>query len=96
MEHLGKYRALKHFWFNADPPYMTLTHHYNSIGSMLSACWDHGEFILGNTGRWINVGLMLGQRRRRWANIKTILAQRLVFVDRALRRYIFFIYTRRI
>ena len=32
-----------------------------------------------NTRRWTNVGLMLGQRRRRWANINPTLVQRLVF-----------------
>ena len=29
-----------------------------------------------NTRRWTNVGLMLGQSRRRWANIKPTLVQR--------------------
>ena len=28
---------------------------------------------------WANVGLMLVQRRKRWANIKPTLAQRLMF-----------------
>ena len=32
-----------------------------------------------NTGNWNSVGLMLGQRRRRWPNIKTTLVQRIVF-----------------
>ena len=32
-----------------------------------------------STRRWANVGLMLAQRRRRCANIKTTLTQRLVF-----------------
>ena len=32
-----------------------------------------------NTRYWTNVGLMLGQRRRRWANINPTLGQRLVF-----------------
>ena len=32
-----------------------------------------------NTRHWANVGLMLGQRRRRWTNIKPILVQCLVF-----------------
>ena len=32
-----------------------------------------------NTRRWNNVGLMMAQRRRRWANIKPTLAQRLMF-----------------
>ena len=30
------------------------------------------------TRRWLNVGLMLGQRRRRWANNNLTLSQRLV------------------
>ena len=32
-----------------------------------------------STRRWSNAGLMLGQRRRRWLNIKAPLVQRLVF-----------------
>ena len=32
-----------------------------------------------NTGRWPNSVLMLGQRRRRWANIKAELGQRFLF-----------------
>ena len=32
-------------------------------------------------------GLMLGQRRRRWANSKPTLAQRLMFAERALILY---------
>ena len=32
-----------------------------------------------NTPRWNNDVSMLGQRRRRWANIKTLLFQRVVF-----------------
>ena len=32
-----------------------------------------------NTRRWNNVDLMLAQRRRRWANIKSTLFHRLVF-----------------
>ena len=37
-----------------------------------------------NTRRWGNVGFMLGQRRRRWANIKPTLAQRLVFAGNTI------------
>ena len=33
------------------------------------------RYIPGNTRHWTNVGLMLGQRRRRWANIKLTLVQ---------------------
>ena len=32
-----------------------------------------------NTRRWPNVGLMLGQRRRRWASISPTVGQRIVF-----------------
>ena len=35
-----------------------------------------------NTRRWPNAGLMLAQRRRRWANISPTLGQRLVFAGR--------------
>ena len=34
-----------------------------------------------NMNRWPNVGLLLGQRRRRWANSKTTLGQRLMFAS---------------
>ena len=34
--------------------------------------------ILEHTLRWTNYGLMLGQRRRRWPNIKPLLVQRSV------------------
>ena len=39
--------------------------------------------IPANTKRWPYVGLMLGQRRRRWANIKPTLGQPLVFAGMA-------------
>ena len=32
-----------------------------------------------NTGRWHNVGVMLGQRRRRWPHIEPTFCQRVVF-----------------
>ena len=35
---------------------------------------------LADTLRWPNVGLMLGQRRRRWAHINPALGQRNVYV----------------
>ena len=35
-----------------------------------------------NTTRWPNAGLMLAQRRRRWANISPALVQRVVFAGR--------------
>ena len=34
---------------------------------------------------WSNVGLLVGQRRRRWANSKPMLGQRLMFAG--LRQY---------
>ena len=37
------------------------------------------EISPGNQGRWLNAGLMLGQRRRRWLSINPALGQRLVF-----------------
>ena len=37
-----------------------------------------------NTRRWPNVGLMLGQRRRRWANVCPTFVQRLVFAGKWL------------
>ena len=36
-------------------------------------------YIPANMGRWASVGLLLGQRRRRWANSKPTLGQRLLF-----------------
>ena len=38
-----------------------------------------GQHTPANTRRWTNAVLMLGQRRRRWANINTTLGHRLVF-----------------
>ena len=46
-------------------------------------------FIFSNpadTRRWNNVGWMLGQRRRRWANIQPTLFQRLVPAGKAYKR----------
>ena len=37
------------------------------------------DYIQANTSRWTTVVLMLGQRRRRCTDIKTTVAQRLVF-----------------
>ena len=38
-----------------------------------------------STRRWTSVGLMLGQRRRRWPDIKSKFVRRLVFAGKALR-----------
>ena len=46
----------------------------------------HGETAyLANTTRLTNAGLMLGQRRRRWTNIKLALVKRVVFSGYAAR-----------
>ena len=41
------------------------------------------SFIIGlaNMSRWPYGGLLLGQRRRRWANSNSTLGQRLMFLD---------------
>ena len=39
----------------------------------------HSKQIPGNTTRGTNADLMVGQRRRRWLNIKTALAPGVVF-----------------
>ena len=41
--------------------------------------WMLVTSVSANTTRWSNDVLMLGQRRRRWTNIKTSLLQRVVF-----------------
>ena len=43
--------------------------------SVVSQAWD-GQLTTENTIRSTNADLMLGQRRRRWANIKTALLKR--------------------
>ena len=55
---------------------------YNFVHHMLRSqqrATPSGNVIPANTRRWPNDGLMLGQRQRRWANIKPTLLQRLVF-----------------
>ena len=42
----------------------------------------HTNRCPANTRRWINGVLTLGQRRRRWPNVKTPLIQRPVFAER--------------
>ena len=48
----------------------------NSFSKRLQWCKQNPA----NTRHWPNVGLMLGQRRRRWNNISPTLSQHLVFV----------------
>ena len=45
------------------------------------------EAIRANTGGSANVSLMLGQRRRRWTDIKPILAQRPVLACLGMHTY---------
>ena len=45
----------------------------------LAACCVLGKRYPANTKRWSNVGLMLGQRRRRLANFNPTLGQRIMF-----------------
>ena len=44
-----------------------------------AGCSIHRDRCPANTTRWNNTVLMLGQRLRRWPNIKTALFQRVVF-----------------
>ena len=81
------------YWVNVGPPSAALALHYNTIGSFNGSCGMRGMYRLSayrrrscvacpfsaNTRHWTNVGLMLGQRRRRWANIKPTLVQWVVF-----------------
>ena len=48
------------------------------MGLIEDGC-QHKRNIPENTTRWNTDVLMLGQRRRRWANIKTSLFQSVVF-----------------
>ena len=46
----------------------------------LHVVFREDEWVPGNTGRWSNVGLMLGHRRKRWTNIKPALVGGFVVV----------------
>ena len=53
-------------------------------GTSYDISWDSdwsrsSRYIPANTTHWNNIGLMLGQRRRRWAKIKPTLFQWVVF-----------------
>ena len=60
---------------------LLLTQLTRDVQPMLVQCWAS----VGNTRRSPNVGTMLVQRRRRWANIVPTLAERLVFAGNPLR-----------
>ena len=67
---------------------MTFVQWWTNVVQMLYKCFVFAGHPPGshpaNTRRWTIVGLMLGQRRRRWPNIKTTLAQRLEFAGTAI------------
>ena len=68
-------KSLKDFgWNNVGPASQTVALHYISIGPMYRVIWCY----LSNIVHLSNFGSMLGQRRRRWPNIKTALDQCLV------------------
>ena len=80
------HKTLNQCCFTIGPPSTTLVQRWSSTDSTscvllgyLFALADHSSCFPANTLRWNNDVLMLGQRRRRWANIKTSLFQRVVF-----------------
>ena len=61
---------------------MEALRHLPGLPGLFVACLFSGALRYGfpaYTRRWPNVGLLLGQRRRRWANSKPTLGQRLMF-----------------
>ena len=60
-------------------PHAIILNYPTLLCSTSSAMWSTIKRCLSSShnNSWINVVLMLGQRRRRWANIKTALVQRL-------------------
>ena len=84
-------------WTNIDPAlglcpvFAGKLYHY--IGWMPSQSWWDGSYkallwtktaFLADMIRWPNVGLLLGQRRRRWASSKPTLGQRVLSVGLCL------------
>ena len=61
--------TLTQCWLNVGPSSATLGKHWANIGSGYSPA---------NMRRWPNIALLLGRRRRRWANGKTMLDQLLM------------------
>ena len=59
--------------------------------SILKATVTRQQGYPSKMRRWTNVGFMLGQRRRRWANIKPTLIQRLMFAGNFTANCIIFI-----
>ena len=73
-----KHETLNHCWFDVGPPFTTLAQYKANIGPMSRGSMHHngrvseGIYLVWsapNTRRGPNVGVMLGQRRRRWPNI---------------------------
>ena len=64
-------------WNNVEDVWSKLYKCYNTI----VLCLPGSSYIQVHTRRLPGVGLMLGQRRRRWDNIKTALGKRLVCWD---------------
>ena len=72
--------------FNVGPASLTMGQHLTNTCSISRLCW--GPFpewvtawdnaVPANTRQWINAGLMLAQRLRRWPNISPALVQCLV------------------
>ena len=60
-------------WFNVGPASQTMDQHWNDICLTSRVCWVQAATI-----RSTNVGLTLGQRRRRWPNMKSTFDQRLM------------------
>ena len=58
---------------------------FGATVSVDGVCLDNGNCKPETTRRWTNVGLMVGQRHRQWANIKTTMVQRLVFAGKLSR-----------
>ena len=66
--------------YNVGPTSKTLGRRCINVIQMFCVCWEVG-FSLNH---FCNVGSMLGQRRRRWPNIKTALGECLVGVVSSL------------
>ena len=61
--------------------YLIMTLAWVALLSHASRDRDSALYSQANTTRWPNVGLMLGQRRRRWANISPTVGQRVCWDD---------------
>ena len=91
----SKHETLNQWLGNVGPTSRTAAQHWPNIGSIVSAVnsqlsmlcltvCDRDNLALfvcpSIWGRWPSAGLIVGQRRRRWSNIKPALGERLVFV----------------